>query len=62
MFSESQMIFAAIALVGFIVLMVFSYRRDRKLHKKVYKNNYVVLIVFLLFVALLFFVKLYMAE
>lgn len=60
MFSEGQWIFAACALVGFIILMIFSYRSDRKVYKKQYKNNYVVLIVFILFMALLFCMKIFL--
>lgn len=59
MFSQGQLIFAAIALVLFFVLMFFSYKGDRKRNKKYFKNSYIVLIVFLLFLGFLFFMKIY---
>ncbi len=59
MFSEGQLIFAAIALVLFFILMFFSYRSDRKRNRKYFKNSYIVLIVFLLFMGFLFFLKVY---
>jgi len=59
MFSSNQLIFAAVALVLFFVLMFFSYRGDRKRNRKYFKNSYVVLIAFLLFIGFLFFLKIY---
>lgn len=42
MFSTGQLIFAAIFTGIFIVLMIWSYRKDIKLHKFYYKNIWIV--------------------
>jgi hypothetical protein len=60
MFSQGQWIFAALFLLTFIIAAVFVYRKDAVMHKTFYKGSYKVLIAFLLFVAFLFFVKVYM--
>jgi len=39
MFTKGQLIFAAFFVVAFIILMVWSYRKDIKSHKKHYKNT-----------------------
>lgn len=57
MFSQGQWVFAALFAVSFIVLISYSYIRDKKTYAKFYKNTYVVLLGFLLFVALLFVIK-----
>jgi quinol-cytochrome oxidoreductase complex cytochrome b subunit len=57
MFSQGQLIFAGIFVVSFIVLTVYSYLKDKKMHAKFYKNTYVVLLSFLLFIAILFVIK-----
>ncbi|MDP2068431.1 MAG: hypothetical protein Q8K04_05650 [Lutibacter sp.] len=44
MFSKGQLIFAAFFLVAFIMAMVWSYKKDIKIHKKYYKNTFIVLI------------------
>jgi hypothetical protein len=57
MFSEGQLIFAGCFVVVFIIVMIFAYRKDTKLHQTFYKGNYKILIGFLLFIAFLFFIK-----
>ncbi|PWA07385.1 hypothetical protein [Flavobacterium psychrotolerans] len=59
MFSTGQWIFAALFLVTFIIIMIFSYRKDILIHQKFYKGTYKVLIAFLLFIALLFVIKVF---
>jgi cytochrome bd-type quinol oxidase subunit 1 len=39
MFTNGQLIFAGFFVVAFIILMVFSYRKDIKNHKIYYKNT-----------------------
>lgn len=39
MFTNGQLIFAGFFVVAFIILMVFSYRKDIKNHQKYYKNT-----------------------
>ncbi len=57
MFSTGQWIFAGLFLITFIVIMVFSYRKDILIHQKFYKGSYKVLLAFLLFIAMLFVIK-----
>jgi len=57
MFSTGQLIFALLFVIAFVFLMIFSYRKDKRLHKKHYKGSFWILIGFLVFVALLLFIK-----
>lgn len=60
MFSPGQLIFAAVFLFVFVVVVIFSYRKDLKLHRKYYKGSLYILVGFLLFIALLFLIKEYL--
>jgi len=60
MFSTGQLIFAGLFFIAFVIVMVFAYRKDVATHKLFYKGNYKVLIAFLLFVAMLFVIKIFM--
>jgi cytochrome bd-type quinol oxidase subunit 1 len=57
MFTTGQWTFAALFFVSFVIAAYFAYRKDKALHQKVYKGNFKVLIAFLLFIALLFVIK-----
>ncbi|MDR5589641.1 hypothetical protein RE431_03260 [Christiangramia sp. SM2212] len=57
MFSTGQLIFAGFFVVSFIAVIIFSYRKDTRLHKKYYKGSFYVLIGFIVFILLLFFIK-----
>lgn len=57
MFTTGQLIFAVLFFIAFVVVIVFSYRKDLKLHRKYYKGTLYILIGFLLFIALLFVLK-----
>ncbi|MCF6131868.1 hypothetical protein [Flavobacterium wongokense] len=57
MFTTGQWTFAALFFVAFVILTYFAYGKDKALHQKVYKGSYKILIGFLLFVALLFVIK-----
>ena len=57
MFSTGQLIFAGLFIIAFIIVMIFSYRKDIKLHKKYYKGSIYVLIGFILFIFLLYVIK-----
>lgn len=39
MFSKGQLIFAGFFVVAFVALMIWSYRKDLKLHEIHYKNS-----------------------
>ncbi len=62
MFSQGQLIFAACFVVAFVIAAIYVYRKDAKLHSKVYRGSYKVLIAFLMFIAFLFVVKMYLKE
>ena len=59
MFSKGQLIFACFFIIAFVITMIFSYKKDKMLHKEFYKGSYKILIGFLVFIALLFFIKIY---
>ncbi len=60
MFSQGQLVFAGFFVVAFIILMIFSYRKDLKLHRKYYKGSLFILIGFIIFIILLFALKTYL--
>lgn len=57
MFTTGQWTFAALFFVGFIIAAYFAYGKDRALHQKEYKGSYKILIAFLVFIAILFVIK-----
>lgn len=60
MFSTGQMIFGALFFVVFVIIIIFSYRKDLKIHRKYYKGSLYILAGFLLFIVLLFVIKTYL--
>ena len=62
MFSEGQWWFAGFFVIAFVILMIFSYRGDKKLHKKHYKGSLKILLGFVGFVVLLFVLKVLLKE
>ncbi|HEY4629626.1 MAG TPA: hypothetical protein VIH02_10120 [Flavobacterium sp.] len=59
MFSQGQLVFAVCFFVAFVIAMIFAYRKDAKLHKIFYKGNYKILIGFIVFILILFLIKVY---
>ncbi|MFD0861168.1 hypothetical protein ACFQ1M_03025 [Sungkyunkwania multivorans] len=57
MFSTGQLIFAAFFIVAFTVVMIFTYRKDLKLHKKYYKGSIWILVLIIAFIFVLFGIK-----
>lgn len=57
MFSKGQLLFAISFFIAFVAIMIFSYRKDIKLHKQYYKGSLWILIAFLVFIGLLFVIK-----
>jgi Mn2+/Fe2+ NRAMP family transporter len=57
MFSTGQLIFAALFAVGFIIVIFFSYKKDKNLHLKNYKGVKWIVLTFAIFLAFLFIVK-----
>jgi len=62
MFTSGQLIFALISIIVFIIIMVYSYRGDKKLHQKYYKGSIWVLVGFILFIVLLVLMKTYLKK
>lgn len=60
MFTTGQLIFAVLFFIGFVVAAYFAYGKDKALHQKEYKGSYKILIAFIVFIALLFVIKLTM--
>ena len=54
MFSSGQLIFGVVFFIVFVVVIIFSYRKDIAIHKIYYKGNYKVLIAFIVFILILF--------
>ena len=59
MFSIGQLIFGLLFFITFVIAMFFSYRKDARLHQIFYKGNYKILIGFLVFIGLLFVIKIF---
>lgn len=52
MFSKGQLIFAGLFVIAFTIAMIWSYRKDIKIHKKYYKNSFIVIIAMFLMIAI----------
>ncbi len=57
MFSTGQLIFAALFIVVFTIIIIISYRKDKKLHIKNYKGVKWVGIFFTIFIVILVAIK-----
>ena len=57
MLSTGQIIFAAIFVIAFSIVIVLSYKKDKQLHRKNYKGVKWVGIIFLIFLLFLFSIK-----
>ncbi len=62
MFSTGQLIFAALFFLTFVIVIIYSYRKDLALHRKYYKGSLFVLAGFIVFVLLLFVIKAYLKQ
>jgi cytochrome bd-type quinol oxidase subunit 1 len=52
MFSKGQLIFAGLFVIAFTIAMIWSYRKDIKIHKKYYKNSFIVIVAMFLIIAI----------
>lgn len=50
--SQGQIIFAIVFFIGFVIAMLWAYRKDRNVNRIYYKGVYVVLIVMVVFIAM----------
>jgi hypothetical protein len=53
------LIFAGCFFVAFVIAMVIAYRKDLKMHKIFYEGNYKILIGFIVFIGILFMIKIF---
>lgn len=57
MFTTGQIIFGILFAITFIIIMIFSYKKDTKLHSKYYKGSIWVLIAFIAFLLMIVGIK-----
>lgn len=60
MFSNGQIIFGILFALVFILILVFAYRKDFKLHEKYYKGSVWVLIAFIAFLLMIAGIKFFL--
>ena len=60
MFTTGQWIFAALFFVAFVIASYFAYGKDKALHQKVYNGSYKILIGFIVFIMILFIIKIFL--
>ena len=53
LFTKGQKIFALVFIISFIVMLIYAYWSDAKIHKTYYKNVWVVLVSMILILAAL---------
>ena len=53
MFTKGQLIFAIIFVILFSEIMSYSYIKDSNINKVYYKNSYVILIIFIVFISII---------
>ena len=59
MFSKGQLIFALVFFIGFVIAIVVAFMKDKKGNGSYFKGSYKILIGFLIFIALLFVIKIF---
>lgn len=52
MFTQGQLFFAVFFVIAFTIAMIWSYRKDIKIHKKYYKNSFIIIITLFLVIAI----------
>jgi len=57
MFSNGQLIFAALFALAFAIIIAYSYKKDKKQHENNYKGVKWVGILFTIFILILFLIK-----
>lgn len=62
MFSTGQIVFACIFAVSFIIVIVYAYRKDKRLHLKNYRGVKWIALIFFLFIVLLFVLKYFLKK
>ena len=62
MFSTGQIYFAIFFIIAFVITMILVYRKDLKVLKPFYRGTYWVFVGFLVFIGLLFVIKILMKD
>ncbi|MBT8177957.1 MAG: hypothetical protein KJO94_07630 [Eudoraea sp.] len=57
MFTTGQIVFAILFIIGFSIILALSYRKDKRMHQKNYKGVKWVGISFVVFIIVLFLLK-----
>lgn len=57
MFTGGRLVFAALFVIVFTIVIIYMYRKDLNLHKVYYKGSSWVLVAFLSFIGILFLIK-----
>ncbi|OUR92209.1 hypothetical protein A9Q87_06945 [Flavobacteriales bacterium 34_180_T64] len=57
MFTKGQWVFGILFAIAFIVALIYTYRKDLKLHRKYYKGSIWVLIAFISFILMIYAIK-----
>ncbi|TJY37306.1 hypothetical protein E5167_04990 [Pontimicrobium aquaticum] len=57
MFSKGQIIFGILFAITFIIVLVYAYRKDIKLHKRYFKGSSWVLLAFIAFLLMIVAIK-----
>jgi hypothetical protein len=60
MFTTGRLIFVIFFVIAFVIFLVMSYRKDKKIHQKYYKGSFWILIGFIVFVGILLALKLWL--
>lgn len=60
MFSNGQIIFGILFALVFILILIFAYRKDFKIHEKYYKGSVWVLIAFIAFLLMIVSIKFFL--
>nr|WP_246516237.1 hypothetical protein [Aequorivita echinoideorum] len=62
MISTGQIVFAILFIIAFVIILIYSYRGDLKLHRKYYKNSVWILVGFIIFLLFLMGLKILFKE
>ena len=57
MFTKGQWIFGILFFLAFVAVMVYTYRKDLKLHKRYYKGSIWILLAFISFILFIVAIK-----
>ncbi|RXJ50592.1 hypothetical protein [Gelidibacter gilvus] len=57
MFTNGQLIFGILFAIVFAIILIYTYRKDLKLHRKHYKGSIWILIAFIGFILMIMAVK-----